>query len=635
MKKLYLIAVLAILSLTSCADFLDKESDTESTIDEVFESRILQERWLGYCYSKIPDPYWFMINSDGRDVLADDTSPSERWQQWGWNTIPWRAGNVNASSGWGGDYWAAVPRRQREALIFMERAKAVPEDGLFDSEVQLMKLECRALIAYYYWLFAEAYGPCPFTPGGYLAPTEFDLETLMEGPKPWDTIVDWVDQELLELSNLLPDSYTSSQKFGRFTGIMCLAVRARMLLFNASPLVNGNPDYKDHTDRQGNPLFPQTYDANKWKRAADACKLLIDRAHAAGHELFVKYNADGTIDPFSSCQLQYIVTNAADNKEILFGRADCDYGSMENHSHSSDGGGNNGLGVTQEFVDAHFMANGLPINAVGSGYVEEGFSTEDDIRPVDWEYGQPNPADKHSRIIAHKGTYNMYVNREPRFYCNVNYHGAWSHSMQRYFDFLSGHVDNSQPKGHHDAPQSGYLLKKRVNPNFYRNHSGSAWRPGILYRLGEAYLNYAEALNEVGGHTDEVLEYVNKIRERAGIRGYHTGATNDEYIHVDDDQAAIRDIIKAERRIELGCEGGLRYADLRRWKECEKYLDNQWHHGMNFKADTQEDFFQRVTYESKRVFKKALYWIPIYQTEVDKNPNLVQAPFWETTADED
>ena len=88
------------MGLCSCESYLDKEEDTELTIDQVFDNRILTERWLGGVYSCIPDPYWGWVNTEGWDVLADDLYASERWQQWGWNTIPWLRGNVNTSTGW-------------------------------------------------------------------------------------------------------------------------------------------------------------------------------------------------------------------------------------------------------------------------------------------------------------------------------------------------------------------------------------------------------------------------------------------------------------------------------------------------------------------------------------------------------
>ena len=126
--------------------------------------------------------------------------------------------------------------------------------------------------------------------------------------------------------------------------------------------------------------------------------------------------------------------------------------------------------------------------------------------------------------------------------------------------------------------------------------------------------------------SQEALDYLNKIRERAGVRKYSFGASDEEYIHVDADQDAVRKAIRAERRVELCCEG-LRYNDLRRWKEAEATLNGDFY-GMNYSGSTPETFFVLTAYQT-RVYNKAYYWFPIHQTELDKNENLVQNPYWE------
>ena len=85
---------------------------------------------------------------------------------------------------------------------------------------------------------------------------------------------------------------------------------------------------------------------------------------------------------------------------------------------------------------------------------------------------------------------------------------------------------------------------------------------------------------------------------------------------------------------ELCCENGLRYLDLRRWKKAEEVL-NQPMYGMNFSGtklsdDPNDDaaFFKRTQY-IKRVYERKFYWYPIYQEQIDKDPTLVQAPFWD------
>ena len=108
-----------------------------------------------------------------------------------------------------------------------------------------------------------------------------------------------------------------------------------------------------------------------------------------------------------------------------------------------------------------------------------------------------------------------------------------------------------------------------------------------------------------------------------------------DQIPVPADQEAMREAIRRERRVELCCESGLRYFDLRRWKMAEEVL-NQPTYGMNFagtvKSDDASDpnaFFVRKVEMANRHYEKKYYWFPIFQTEIDKDPTLVQSPFWD------
>ena len=166
-------------------------------------------------------------------------------------------------------------------------------------------------------------------------------------------------------------------------------------------------------------------------------------------------------------------------------------------------------------------------------------------------------------------------------------------------------------------------MRKKVHPGHDPRNGINPYRPGILYRLGEAYLNYAEALNESDpGHPD-ILNYLNLIRERAGLPGLAAGLSQDD----------LREAIRRERRVELNCEG-IRYGDIRRWKIGEETLNREFW-GMNFNGTEISDdennpnaYFKRSVYQ-QRVFTKKNYWFPVPQSEMDINPNLVQNPFWE------
>ena len=602
--------------LTSCVDYLDKESDTELTLPMVFEDKTRTEGWLANVYSHVPDPYWGYARKLGWDILSDDMTASERWRQWDWKVIPMLLGEWTPSTDWDGNYWSRLPQLIREANIFIENVHPLPDQGISATEVTYMKAEMRFMIAYYYYLLSNTYGPVPFKPN-YIAPTDFNLADLMEGQRPYYEVVDWVDKELKEVAEILPAKYTEARKYGRATSIMCLAVRARMLLFAASPLVNGNPDYANHKNKDGENLFSTTADKTKWAYAAQACKELIDAAEAAGHKLYTEKNDDGTIDPFMSYQNLFLTRYDEGNTEILFARpGGSEYGEYEKHATPAASGGSGGLGVTQSLVDAFFMQDGLPYD----GSNEEGFS-ESDVKLDNTIWDE----EVNGGAVTYAGTYNMYCNREPRFYVSVAFNNSYFPTEKRKFEFFNGQKDNPHT---HDAPQNGYLIRKRVSPKTNVKENNYQYRPGIVYRLGEAFLNYAEALNEYKDERtvrEEALNYVNKIRTRAGIRTYTFGNSDAQNIHVDDNQETVRKIIRAERRVEL-CGEGVRYDDLRRWKEAEKKLNGDMY-GMNYSGKDAEAFYVRTPYQ-KRVYNPAYYWFPIHQSEMDKNENLRQLPFW-------
>ncbi len=634
------LSALCLLTFGGCADFLDNAPDDRLTLEMVFNDRTRTEDWLANIYTGIPDPYMPMVKDIGYETAGDDITPSQRWiQWWGGSLLNYRIGNWFTNSGWNASFWNKLPQKIRDAYILLHNVHPNPQQGVKEEDVETMKNECRFLIAYYYWILTEAYGSVPYYPD--MVDPNAPQSELMIGQRSFDETVAWIDEQLLDLSTKLPAEWNDAL-FGRATSIACLAVRARVLMFAASPLVNGNQMYKDIKNYDGKERFNSTYDPAKWAKATQACKDLIDAAHAEGHALYKEYNQDGSIDPFLSCANVFLRKTSEGNKEILFARPDCDFKEYEGHASPHGCGGNGGLGVTQSLVDAFFMKNGLspilgyhedgsPIINEASGYIETGFSTEPEIRNTKWDICRKSPGVKPGQITL-KNTYNMYSNREPRFYLTVIYNGQWYWSESRVTKFMHNEPDGGPT---HDAPQNGYLLRKRISlESMPRNGDTRPYRPGILFRLAEAYLNYAEALNESNPGNADILKYVNLIRERAGIPQYGNGVDSNGFdmIPAPASQADVRELIRKERRVELCCEG-LRFNDIRRWMLGEKLLNGD-DYGMNFSGSVYSDnptdtksFFKRSVY-LKRVFTKKQYWFPIYQDEIDKDPTLVQAPFW-------
>ena len=458
----YMVAGLMAASLlttnTSCADYLDKEPDTELDIEMVFSNRDKVYQWLAFVYNTIHEPDKWRIWKDGYEVFADDLTPSKRWEQWdGKTTIPKIFGEWTVNSTWDGDFWRMMPQYIRHGYIFQQRAYALPDSDLPQSEIDNMKMEVKFLTAYAWWQLAENYGAIPFKPD-YITPSDFTLSDLMIGQSPFDEVVDYCDQQMLEAANALPAIYDDPSKYGRINKIMALTVRSRMLLFAASPLVNGNEWYKDYRNKAGELVFNPTYDPNKWVKAAEACKLCIDEAEKAGYKLYVETGPTGENDPFMSTYNVHIKKWSEGNREITFpvtkGNGYFDFFLYGASTREFSGGG--GQGVYQGLVDAFFTRRGLPI-LEDESYSEKGFSENVDKRNTSWSYG----TGKEGEITA-AGIYKMYCNREPRFYNAVSFHGSWQECAKRPYDFFYNGKDNIRTSSPHDAPQNGYLVRKSL-----------------------------------------------------------------------------------------------------------------------------------------------------------------------------
>lgn len=605
------VVVLGMLLSAGCKKYLDKMPDDQLTMDMIFNDKIRTEDWLAGVYSGVPNPMWGYFKDQGFNIMGDDLTIPAEWSPFGWkNVYAYTVGDWNASSAWNPYYWVELPKRIRSGLIFLENVKPLP--GVSDADVETMKAQVRFLNAYYYSLMAELYGPIPFKPG-VIEAVDAPAAELMITQTPYDSVVNWIDQELKDVSAKLPAVYPDQHDWGKATSVMALAIRARTLLFAASPLFNGNPEYANWKNKNGNNLISSGYDVTKWARAAAAFKELIDAAESAGYKLYYEYNPNGSIDPFMSYYNMQLKKFSEGNKEIIFGKADNpDLNNWEAHHLPIGIGGNGGMGVTQEMVDAFYMKNGLPIDNPNSGYSEKGFSTADETRETKWAGGGPNAG-----TVTMTGTYNMYCNREPRFYVSVIFDGAWLGVDKRKTEFVQGGRDTRLS---FDAPQNGYNVRKSISLDVFPREGRYNYQPAILYRLAEAYLSYAEALNESDPGNPDILKYLNLVRERAGIPSLTAGLSQD----------VMRKAIRAERRIEFNCEG-IRFNDIRRWKVGEEAL-NRALYGMNFTGTVRSDdaanpnaFFKRTFYKNK-IFTKKMYLWPVPQAQMDINPNLVQAP---------
>lgn len=615
--KIYFLTVVFALPICSCEKgFLDQVPDDRLTEDDIFITKQNTEKYLSNIYANIPDEsvQRFAVSGSGQGTSGPWTGASSEVEYAAWSSTPnaINTGNWNSGSGWVATFWARYYQGIRNANYFMKYANADECEDCSESRIVRYKAEARALRALFYYYLMRTFGPVVIM-GDEILPADVGIEEQQIPRNAFDECVDYVVSEFDAAAAILP-SAPIGDEYGRMTRAICLAYKQEVLIMAASPLFNGNADYAGMVNNDGTQLINQTYDESKWQRAAEASKAFLDEFVPVYHDLYTVTDADG-INAFESCR---DVMLDSWNNEWIMGHTSpwityIQYDMTPYHTGAAqESRGGCGQGVTQQFVDAFFMANGMspvtghnadgtPIVNEASGYKTTGFSTFQ------------APDDSQEREI-----YNQWVNREPRFYVNVTYNGrAWLNPN------TEGLVTNTYYTGNSGASQSqwdysstGFLGRKNMRLGSW-SVSG---RHLCLYRLAQVYLNYVEALNEYAPEHPDVVSYLNIIRQRAGIPGY--GESGD--VPVPTTQDAMREAIHKERQIELALEN-VRFFDVRRWKVAEETEGGDFH-GLDIFSDP-PDFYELTVFET-RVFEKKHYLFPLPQTETLINLELVQNTGW-------
>lgn len=599
-NNIFLSVILSSLILcTSCEDYLDKAPDEDLTLEQVFSQETTAERFLASVYYNLP---WEMnlANNWGENPFvgaADelDEPYTDVFCNW-MNMGAWSPDNTPQ------DIWNMTFQGIRKANLFLENVEKVPMDEEKRNE---WIGEATFLRAFFHFQLLRIYGPMNIYDRSFKSDDDFSV---LAQRIPLDDCIDFILSDCKKAEALLPMKINAS-KFERYAGHATkgatMALKARILLYRASPLWNGNPDYKNFRNKEGQNLFPITYEKQRWQEAADYTKACIDSLEAAGYGLYYS----STNDPVQNYRNLFTELH---NKEIIFARNMGAFAQIEQVAGPNGMGGWSGLCPTQEIIDAYEMedgstpilgyeADGKPIINPDSEYTETGFTKAD-----------------HPKKYYLKNVYNMYANREPRFYASITFNNAFWRS--RRVNFSKGGADGS--KGGPDWTTTGYLMRKFLDESgvdlISGKYTNKAW---IYFRLGELYLNYAEALNEAQGPVDDVYKYMNAIRERAGLPGLQEGLSYEE----------MQEKIRHERRIELAFETH-RYFDCHRWKIAH-VTDNRPVHGMNINGSG-NSFYARRKVED-RVFETPKHYLwPIHQDEINKAPTLhIQNPGWNGTAD--
>ncbi|SDE06346.1 RagB/SusD family nutrient uptake outer membrane protein [Niabella drilacis] len=369
----------------------------------------------------------------------------------------------------------------------------------------------------------------------------------------FDECVKFVSDELDKAAALLAS--TTAQR-GRASTPLALAIKSRLLLYAASPLWN------------------PTGDPAKWTAASAAAKAVID---LPGFSLFTGNYAD----LFTTSNSELIGVHLSGYK----GEWD-PFNGLEMMCFPNGYHGWAAFAPTQDLVDAFGTADGKYITDPASGY--------DPQKP--------------------------YVNRDRRFYADIIFDGRLTGNPAFFSDrtttaaqFYEGGYDSDQGFDAWNNSLTRYAFRKYMDTTFNFNATTQTNKFWILARLGEIYLNYAEAEFHLG-HEDVARDYLQRIRVRAGITAPLT-----------ETGAALEARIRNERQVELAFEGH-RYYDVRRWKIAETTENKPVRQVIITRnATTGAKTYQYKDIEPRSFDKTRHYLMPIPRTEI-KRTGLQQNP---------
>ncbi|MCE8999402.1 RagB/SusD family nutrient uptake outer membrane protein [Bacteroides fragilis] len=618
--------LIALLCFVSSCDYLgvsDQLAGGLQNTEQVFDNVSYTKRWYANVFAGIPD--YSGINSVNVGAFKNPwTGMCDELVVGYGNSSKYNNSDRNAAN-MGFHRYGDCYKYIRQANIFLQKAHPIMTTGtqgdqLLEDELTQMKANVRFMRAFYHYLLFEQYGPIILVKDKIYNATE-DQDVPRNTV---DEVIEYIDSELTAVASELTQEPIFEDKDYRAwpTKGVALAVRAKLWLYAASPLLNGG--YREAlsvTNPDGTRLFPD-YDAGKWEKALAACKDFIDYAEAGRYELYKEYKDDNgaVIDPDKSVYNLF----QKYTHEIIWATANNDWGGMNGDAFDRriaprcEKNGLGSTGVTQELVDAFYMKDGFPVSATAylpqsTLYQEEGYGT----------YKDQN--DNFSKKYTNVTVSNRYLNREPRFYNTVFFNGRqWPVSCNQVLFYNGG---NSGVQGG-QATLTGYMLFKRFNRSVSLTNPGvaSQFRPSIIFRLADFYLMYAEAANEVNPNDARVLKYLNLVRERAGLPDIET--LNPA---IRGNQELQRAAIQRERQIELATEGQ-RYFDVRRWMIADKNGEgrqNGYVHGMNVRGESNDkEDFNRIVEASQIVFNRKMYLYPMPDSEMRKTKNLVQNPGW-------
>ncbi|MFI3280673.1 MAG: RagB/SusD family nutrient uptake outer membrane protein [Rikenellaceae bacterium] len=564
MKRIFYIIAAASVALSSC-NYLDFDETSDSyTKEDIYDYYTKSAQMLTNVYSYMPQDFG-TIDGAMRDCGSDDAEyANSAGTIQAMNNGNWSASNT-VDTKWSLYYGIRAANEFIESIAETDfsRFEYNTNYATWMDKLQYHSYEARVLRAHYFFELARRYGDIPMP----LTMLSIDEANSIEKTA-FEDVIDFIVSECEECAEYLPATFNTvlGSEYGRTTKGFAMAVKAKALLYAASPLHNSSND------------------TAKWEAAAKAAYAMTTLERTEG-------TLEYSLDPEG-----VITGNTLDSREIVLARLNSQSSTFELYNfpvrftYGSRDGSIYGVFPTQNLVDAFQTKNGYTVTLSDDGT---------------WESNDPD-----FNAAA------PYNNRDPRFERTILANGA-SFKGETIETFDGGADDFSIAEG---GSATGYFLRKYIQEtsSFVQNATVTNYHYWVIYRYAEAVLSYAEAMNEAYGpsytSTDlplSAIEAVDLIRTNAGMPSL---AETPAYSAIYNDQDELRKIIQNEWRVEFAFEDH-RFWDVRRWKIGSETTAI---YGVGISADGD---YTRKLYETRK-WEDKMNLFPIPESELFANPNL-------------
>lgn len=609
MKKIYIAFALLIgLTMNSCKhdDWFYRESKNTISDEQLWNDPNLITSLLANYYNRLPSLHG-VFNTGGMTEI-DDAMWSGTRDQNGRNDFQYGSDY--------GRYWDYG--LIRDLNLSLENINTLGVK-LTPAQKSIFIGEMRFIRAFVYFEMVKRMGGVPLVTKQLVYDFSGDPTPLQVPRAKESEVYDFIYKELEEIKADLAANNSIKTRANRYTA---LALESRAMLYAASIAKYNSLMAAPISTPGGEVGIPASMATDYYNKSLTASKEIIAGPYALYNE-----NADKGAN-------FYDMLNKKPVSEVIFAK---DFA----------------LGTKVHRFTYDNIVKSMTEDNEASSAISPSLSLVESFNYLDGSKGTLKDKDANGNYITYTNPADIFANKDARLFGTVIYPGtSFKNSPVRMqagvavynngsyqlttSAVLGANYTDGQVWTGFDGPKddavdvsnTGFYIRKMVSDASAASTRGTSavnWWP--WFRLGEIYLNAAEAAFELG--RPEGLGYVNSVRARAGFPANSISVLTN-------------DIIRNERRVELAFEDH-RYFDLKRWRIAHIVWDgtetdpNAVVMGLySYRVvrpghpDNGKYIYARVRptrFRRARFFRMTNYYSSIAQDVLNNNPKIVRNPF--------